>query len=52
LVIHAYVWMTNHIHLLTTSEYDDSISKVWRATPQTGKAPIGNCFGRLFLATT
>jgi len=28
LAIHAYVWMTNHIHLLATPEFDDSISKV------------------------
>ena len=28
LAIHAYVWMTNHIHLLATPELDDSISKV------------------------
>ncbi len=28
LAIHAYVWMTNHIHLLATPEGDHSISKV------------------------
>lgn len=28
LAIHAYVWMTNHIHLLATPEFDHSISKV------------------------
>ncbi len=28
LAIHAYVWMTNHIHLLATPELDHSISKV------------------------
>ena len=28
LTIHAYVWMTNHIHLLATPEFDHSISKV------------------------
>jgi putative transposase len=28
LAIHAYVWMTNHVHLLATPEFDDSISKV------------------------
>ena len=28
LSIHAYVWMTNHIHLLATPESDHSISKV------------------------
>lgn len=31
LAIHAYVWMTNHIHLLATPEYDDSISKVFQS---------------------
>ncbi|KAB2322303.1 transposase [Betaproteobacteria bacterium SCN1] len=29
--IHAYVWMTNHIHLLATPEFDDSISKVFQS---------------------
>ncbi len=28
LSIHAYVWMTNHIHLRATPEGDHSISKV------------------------
>ena len=28
LAIHAYVWMSNHIHLLATPEFDRSISKV------------------------
>ncbi|MDN5752312.1 MAG: transposase [Nitrosospira sp.] len=31
LAIHAYVWMTNHIHLLASPEFDDSISKVFQA---------------------
>ena len=31
LSIHAYVWMTNHIHLLATPEFDDSISKVFQS---------------------
>lgn len=31
LAIHAYVWMTNHIHLLATPELDDSISKVFQS---------------------
>jgi len=31
LAIHAYVWMTNHIHLLATPEFDDSISKVFQS---------------------
>ena len=31
LAIHAYVWMTNHIHLLATPEQDDSISKVFQS---------------------
>lgn len=29
--IHAYVWMTNHIHLLATPGEDDSISKVFQS---------------------
>ncbi|HRQ58267.1 MAG TPA: transposase [Azoarcus taiwanensis] len=31
LTIHAYVWMTNHIHLLATPELDNSISKVFQS---------------------
>ena len=31
LLIHAYVWMTNHIHLLATPQYEDSISKVFQS---------------------
>ncbi|GAB4365754.1 MAG: hypothetical protein Kow0060_23210 [Methylohalobius crimeensis] len=31
LAIHAYVWMTNHIHLLATPEFDHSISKVFQS---------------------
>ena len=31
LIIHAYVWMTNHIHLLATPQFDDSISKVFQS---------------------
>ena len=31
LEIHAYVWMTNHIHLLATPKYNDSISKVFQS---------------------
>ncbi|MGA7178055.1 MAG: transposase [Thiobacillaceae bacterium] len=31
LTIHAYVWMTNHIHLLATPGNDDSISKVFQS---------------------
>jgi len=31
LAIHAYVWMTNHLHLLATPGYDDSISKVFQS---------------------
>lgn len=29
--VHAYVWMTNHIHLLATPEYEDSIGKVFQS---------------------
>jgi len=31
LAIHAYVWMTNHIHLLATPDEEDSISKVFQS---------------------
>lgn len=31
LQIHAYVWMTNHIHLLATPEFENSISKVFQS---------------------
>jgi putative transposase len=31
LTIHAYVWMTNHIHLLATPESENSISKVFQS---------------------
>lgn len=31
LQIHAYVWMTNHIHLLATSLFENSISKVFQS---------------------
>jgi len=31
LVIHAYVWMTNHIHLLATPEREESIGKVFQS---------------------
>ncbi|MEW6037535.1 MAG: transposase [Pseudomonadota bacterium] len=30
LSIHAYVWMTNHIHLLATPESGHAISKVFQ----------------------
>ncbi|MFA7504423.1 MAG: transposase [Burkholderiaceae bacterium] len=29
--IHAYVWMTNHIHLLATPEQEDSMGKVFQS---------------------
>ena len=31
LAIHAYVWMTNHIHLLATPLFENSISKVFQS---------------------
>lgn len=31
LAIHAYVWMTNHIHLLASPEFDTSIGKVFQS---------------------
>ncbi|MBL0122432.1 MAG: transposase [Betaproteobacteria bacterium] len=31
LAVHAYVWMPNHIHLLATPTYEDSISKTFQS---------------------
>jgi putative transposase len=31
LTIHAYVWMTNHVHILATPEFNNSISKVFQS---------------------
>jgi putative transposase len=31
LQIHAYVWMTHHIHLLATPQFENSISKVFQS---------------------
>ena len=31
LAIHAYVWMTNHIHLLATPTHENSIGKVFQS---------------------
>jgi putative transposase len=31
LIVHAYVWMTNHIHLLATPLFEHSISKVFQS---------------------
>ena len=31
LAIHAYVWMTTHVHILATPEYGHSISKVFQS---------------------
>lgn len=31
IAVHAYVWMTNHIHLLATPSREDSISKVFQS---------------------
>lgn len=31
LMIHAYVWMTNHIHLLATPLFENSVSKVFQS---------------------
>jgi putative transposase len=35
LAIHAYVWMSNHIHLLATPEHAQSISKVFQSVGRT-----------------
>ena len=35
LAIHAYVWMSNHIHLLASPEFEDSISKVFQSLGRT-----------------
>jgi putative transposase len=34
LAIHAYVWMTNHVHLLASPEFERSISKVLQSVGQ------------------
>lgn len=31
LAIHAYVWMSNHLHILATPEFEDSISKTFQS---------------------
>ncbi len=31
LEIHGYVWMTNHVHLLATPQFNDSISKTFQS---------------------
>ena len=31
LAVHVYVWTTNHIHLLATPQFEDSISKVFQS---------------------
>jgi len=31
LAIHAYVWMTNHVHLLATPGFEDSVSKTFQS---------------------
>ena len=31
LAVHAYVWMTNHVHLLATLALDDSIGRVFQS---------------------
>jgi putative transposase len=31
LAIHGYVWMTNHVHLLATPQFHDSISKTFQS---------------------
>ncbi len=52
LAIHAYVWMTNHVHILATPEFENSISKVFQSVgrryvqyfnyiPTTEPAPCG-----------
>jgi len=52
IAIHAYVWMTNHIHLLATPSRDDSIGKtlqsVGGAMCSISMTPIGAAvrFGR------
>ena len=40
LAIHAYVWMTNHVHLLATPAYGDSIGKVFQS--------LGRCYVQHF----
>jgi putative transposase len=36
LAIHAYVWITNHVHLLATPELEESVSKVFQSVGDSG----------------
>lgn len=40
LAIHAHVWMTNHVHILATPEFEHSISKVFQS--------VGRCYVQYF----
>ena len=46
LAIHAYVWMTNHIHLLATPEFSDSIGKVLQSVGRRYVQYFNKTYGR------
>ncbi|MFT5782433.1 MAG: putative transposase [Pseudomonas sp.] len=46
LLIHAYVWMTNHIHLLATPLQQNSISKVLQAVGRKYVQYFNYCYQR------
>jgi len=46
LAIHAYVWMTNHVHLLATPEFGDSISKVFQSVGRRYVQYFNHTYGR------
>lgn len=46
LAVHAYVWMTNHIHLLATPAYEDSISKVFQSVGRRYVQYFNACYQR------
>ena len=44
--LHAYVLMTNHVHLLMTPEYDDGISQVMKVVASRYAYHINKTYGR------
>ncbi len=46
LAIHAYVWMTNHIHLLASPGNGDSISKVFQSAGRRYVQYFNHTYGR------
>lgn len=46
LAVHAYVWMTNHIHLLATPENERSISQVFQSVGRKYVQYFNHTYGR------